>query len=414
MSTESSDNQSTSSGAVASNGQKPANAREVTLLDVAYILTRSRKMILQVIAVFMVLGIGYVTVTPNEYVSTTKVAREAQEESGPLPAAGLSALQGLGVNLGAAGGGLSVSAFPQVLQSREVLLAVARDTIQVGGDLSTSYIDYIDRSPRLRDRVLDYTLYLPWTLRRMVGTGGGEGAINGGVPDSLARLSDVELQAIEKLSTMLFSTIDEESGLMLISVTSQSPDLSASLAESFLTQFSKRVRAIRTKRSRERLSFVEDRLREAAQELEEAEDELANFLERNQNPTTAGLRFQKDRLERQVRFKEELYSTLQTQVSQTRLDVQRRHPVLTVVEQPVVPNRRSSPRLSFTLIFCTILGALVGAGTAIMQAVFSNSGWTSSRREMMHSIETAFSPSNIVRRARGIWRSKEDQRAEDH
>lgn len=414
MSTKSSDNQGTSSGAVASNGQKPVNAREVTLLDVAYILTRSRKMILQVIAVFLVLGIGYVTVTPNEYVSTTKVAREAQEESGPLPAAGLSALQGLGINLGAAGGGLSVSAFPQVLQSREVLLAVAQDTIQVGGDLTTTYLDYIDRPPRLRDRVLDYTLYLPWTLRRMVSIESPEGKVGGGGQDSLARISDIEQKAIEKLNAMLFSTIDEESGLMLISVTSQSPDLSASLAESFLTQFSKRVRAIRTKRSRERLSFVEDRLREAAQELEEAEDELANFLERNQNPTTAGLRFQKDRFERQVRFKEELYSTLQTQVSQTRLDVQRRHPVLTVVEQPVVPLHRSSPRLSLTLIFCTVLGALVGAGTAIMQAVFSNTGWTSSRSEMMHSIETAFSPSNIVRRARGIWRSKEDQHAEDH
>jgi len=414
MSTESSNNQGNSSGAGASNGQKPANAREVTLLDVAYILTRSRKMILQVTAVFLVLGIGYVIVTPNEYVSTTKVARESQEESGPVPAAGLSALQGLGINLGAAGGGLSVSAFPQVLQSREVLLAVARDTIQVGGDLSTSYIDYIDRPPRLRDRVLDYSLYLPWTLRRMLSTESPEGKVKGGGQDTLARISDVEQKAIEKLNAMLFSTIDEESGLMLISVTSQSPDLSASLAESFLTQFSRRVRAIRTKRSRERLSFVEDRLREAAQKLEEAEDELANFLERNQNPTTAGLRFQKDRFERQVRFKEELYSTLQTRVSQTRLDVQRRHPVLTVVEQPVVPLRRSSPRLSLTLIFCTVLGALVGAGTAIMQAVFSNSGWTSSRSEMMYSIETAFSPSNIVRRARGIWRSKGDQHAEDY
>jgi uncharacterized protein involved in exopolysaccharide biosynthesis len=117
---------------------------------------------------------------------------------------------------------------------------------------------------------------------------------------------------------------------------------------------------------------VEGRFEEAEQELETAEDRLAQFLERNQNPTTATLQFRRDRLQRQVSFKEQLYSELQSQLTQTRLDLQRRQPVVTVVEKPVPPRSRSAPNRTLMVILTFILGGILGVGVAFVNAFFRN------------------------------------------
>lgn len=181
-------------------------------------------------------------------------------------------------------------------------------------------------------------------------------------------LTKEEDTALEALDEMLITTVDEETGLMSISVTAGGPYLASDLAQSFVDHLTTRVRAIRTKKVRERLEFVEERFQEAQKELEAAEDRLTQFLERNQNPTSAPLQFQRDRLQRQVRFKEQLYSDLQGQLTQTRLDLQRRQPVVTTVEKPVPPIQRSAPQRSLLVILSFVLGGVVAVGLAFARS----------------------------------------------
>jgi uncharacterized protein involved in exopolysaccharide biosynthesis len=154
---------------------------------------------------------------------------------------------------------------------------------------------------------------------------------------------------------------------MTISVVARGRQLAAGMAQSFVDHLSARVREIRTQKVRERLGFVKSRFQEAQDELEAAENRLARFLERNQNPTTATLRFQRDRLQRQVRFKEQLYTELQSQVTQTELDLQRRQPVVTVVEKPVPPKDRSAPQRTLIVLFCIVGGTFFGIAVAFVR-----------------------------------------------
>jgi uncharacterized protein involved in exopolysaccharide biosynthesis len=180
--------------------------------------------------------------------------------------------------------------------------------------------------------------------------------------------SEEEDEALKSISDKTSASVDEETGLMTISVTATDPQLAASLAESFLDHFTTRVRDIRTEKVRERLEFVEGRFAEAERELETAENQLAQFLERNQNPTTASLQFRRDRLQRQVSFKEQLYSELQSQLTQTRLDLQRHQPVVTVVEEPVAPMLRSAPKRTLVVMLSAILGGILGSVGAFIVA----------------------------------------------
>jgi uncharacterized protein involved in exopolysaccharide biosynthesis len=234
---------------------------------------------------------------------------------------------------------------------------------------------------------------LPWTLKNALGTAISESPTPAGTTDTTAStmLSKEEETALEVISGMVSTSVSEESGLMSISVTAGDPRLAADVAESFVNHLTSRVRALRTAKVRKRLRFVEERFREVEQELEATEERLARFLERNQNPTTASLRFRRDRLERQVRFKEQLYSDLQGQLTQTRLDLQRRQPVVTVVEQAVPPTKRTAPQRVLIVFLSLALGTVLGVGGALVN-VFVGRDRRDDEREKVDEIKRRLIP----------------------
>ncbi|WP_251979423.1 Wzz/FepE/Etk N-terminal domain-containing protein [Salinibacter ruber] len=378
-------------------GYGPRQEDEVSLLDILLVLARNKTLIVRTVLVFTLLGVTYALLAEEEFTSEARVVREAQQESGGLPSGIPSgALSGLGISLGGASSGLTPAAYPDVLQSREVRLAVVRDTFRFpDAERPMKFVEYVNRPPGMLSQVLKYTLWLPWTLKGMLGQAISGSPPPAGTTDTGEPLipSEEEDKAVQSISGKISAFVDEETGLMTISVTASGPQLASELAESFLDHFSTRVREIRTEKVRERLQFVEGRFEEAEQELEKAEERLAQFLERNQNPTTATLQFQQDRLRRQVSFKEQLYGELQSQLTQTRLDLQRRQPVVTVVEKPVPPMSRTSPQRTLIVFFSLLLGGFIGIGMSFVSSLLEARQNEPNEREKINEIREAFSPS---------------------
>jgi uncharacterized protein involved in exopolysaccharide biosynthesis len=365
-------------------------------LDILLVLARHKTLIVRTVLVFTLVGVTYALLAPEKYTSEARVVREAQSESGGLPS-GIpgGALSGLGISLGGASSGLTPAAYPDVLQSREVRLAVVQDTFRFpDAERPMTYVEYVNRPAGPLSTVLDYTLFLPWTLKGMLGQAISGSPAPAGTTDVGEPLipSEEEDAALKAVGNMISASVDEETGLMTISVTAGGPQLASDLAKSFLEHFATRVREIRTEKVRERLEFVEGRFEEAEQELETAEERLAKFLERNQNPTTASLQFRRDRLQRQVSFKEQLYSELQSQFTQTRLDLQRRQPVVTAVEEPVPPMSRTSPKRTLILFFSLLLGGVVGIGIAFVRSLLEARKNEPDERGKINEIREAFWP----------------------
>lgn len=348
---------------------------EVALLDIFLVLARQKVLIVRTVLAFALLGATYALLTPEEYTSNVEMVREAQDGggglSGNLPGGiGGGALSGLGISLGGASSGLTTAAFPEVMKSREVRLSVVRDTFRFPeGKEPMSFVDYVNRPPSVLDLIFEYTLKLPWTLKDAVMEAiAGPPAPTETKDGELVIPSEEEDRALRSIDEMVSVAVDEETGIVSLSVTAESPRLAADLAKRFLHHFTIRVRTIRTEKVKERLSFVKERFQEAEEELDSAEDRLAQFLERNQNPTSPVLQFQRDRLQRQVRFKEQLFSDLQGQLTQTQLDLQRKSPVVTVVEKPDVPLERSAPQRTLIVIVAVLFGGVVSVGGAFLKS----------------------------------------------
>jgi uncharacterized protein involved in exopolysaccharide biosynthesis len=91
-----------------------------------------------------------------------------------------------------------------------------------------------------------------------------------------------------------------------------------------------------------------------------------------------------------VSFKEQLYSELQSQLTQTRLDLQRRQPVVTVVEEPVPPIDRSAPRRTLIFVASLLLSVFLGVAVVLVRFFLTPDEEEQERREKLKEIKQAF------------------------
>jgi uncharacterized protein involved in exopolysaccharide biosynthesis len=154
----------------------------------------------------------------------------------------------------------------------------------------------------------------------------------------------------------------------------------------------------------EQLGFVRRRFREARHDLVRAEDSLAQFLERNRSVLAGGqvpaLSFRRNRLERQVRFKEQLYSQLQEQRTQTRLQLQRRQPVLTVAEQPAPPPDPSGPNRTLVVLLSLLIGGAAGTLAVYLRSLRTATEESEDGRRKLAEIREGLTARGFVRSVR--------------
>jgi uncharacterized protein involved in exopolysaccharide biosynthesis len=148
--------------------------------------------------------------------------------------------------------------------------------------------------------------------------------------------------------------------------------------------------------------FVEARAAEAEIALRQAENRLQDFLQRNRviggSPELA---FERDRLQREVTLRQQLYTSLLQNREEARIREVRDIPVITVIEAPQLPVL-SEGRKS---VFKALLGALVGSVVGLLIAFFTHV-MTVTRRQSSSEAREFFTllEGATPRFLRGKWR----------
>ena len=172
---------------------------------------------------------------------------------------------------------------------------------------------------------------------------------------------------VEWLRDHSSANVDAKTGTVEFSVELPDPDLAAAVAAhmvGLLNDFNQRTRNLR---ARERRKFAEARSQEAQRDFEVAEDSLRVFLTRNrQFEFTPQLMFERNRLERQVTLRQEVYQTLRREYEIARIEEVNDTPVLTVVDPAVAPAYPSSPRRVRMAFVAAVLGGLLGVTLAFL------------------------------------------------
>jgi uncharacterized protein involved in exopolysaccharide biosynthesis len=151
-----------------------------------------------------------------------------------------------------------------------------------------------------------------------------------------------------------------------------------------------------------RRQFAEERLNAAKEELKMAEDQLQAFLQRNRvYSTDPQLRFQQDRLQREVDTRHQVVNTLAQSYEQARIDVARDTPVVTVVEAPRVATVADRRGLVAKLLIAGLLGLIAAFLVALWQE------WVRSLRESRSQEYWEFSEAFLKAKAQLMrWRTR--------
>lgn len=299
-----------------------SGSNEVTLVSIANVLLRHRWLIICSMLVGGVVS-AFANYVPfdNYTASTTFAPRTRGQQS-----ATNSVLAQLGLQ-GASGSGGAY--YVEVIRSSRIL-----------GPVVASMFRHRTQTGEVRA-----------TLTDIYGFKGGE-------PRHARAGAIAQLRSQIKTSTQTGS-----GGIMKLSVTTRSPTLSALVAQRLLDELNAFNLATRQEQASNERQFIEARVAEARLYLTDAENAVQQFTNKNQHfLPISPLALEFDRLSREVKLRQELYTSLAKGLDQARIEEVRDNPVLTIIEvaePPLGPDPRIWPQK-----------AMIGSIFGLLLAIF--------------------------------------------
>jgi uncharacterized protein involved in exopolysaccharide biosynthesis len=305
-------------------------AEETSAIEVINVLLRRRRLMIALPILFAVAGAAAALLSPRKYTASASFMPQLSEGAGGSGAAALA--RQYGVNLGNERPGYSPQFYADLLVSRDILRRVVET-----------------RYP-------------------------GSGASDRG--RSLMEIYDEPIwyEAIDELRSNLSVSVGKETDVVDVAVSTISPRVSEQVVAQLLELLNEFNLAVRRQKAVEEVRFTLARLGEISDSLNEAETELKTFLDRNRQIQNAQLVFERERLERQVGMRQEVFTMLSQSLEQQRIEAMRDMPVITIIDRPEGSARKASRGTARNGILGLVLGLFVAATIALLAEHFRRVG----------------------------------------
>ena len=304
---------------------------EISLWEVLAVLLRRRGTIVLTTVVVAGLAVAFTLLRAETYTTEASFRPQGSEQS----ASQLMALASqFGVSVPGAGEEASPAFYAELLESREILRRAAIRAYDVEGEgavLLKDLLEIEEETEALRDQAT-----IEWLRDEAVDVSTGR-----------------------------------ETGTVTLSVTTEWPDLSKAIADELLAEVARFNLSTRQSQAAEERRFIEERVRQAEEELEAAEDSLRLFLEANRQwQDSPLLRFRHDALQREVTLRSSVLTTLVQSFEQARISEVRDTPVITVLQDPYMPPGPDDRRLLLSVALGVVLGGMMGIVLAFVVEAF--------------------------------------------
>jgi uncharacterized protein involved in exopolysaccharide biosynthesis len=174
-------------------------------------------------------------------------------------------------------------------------------------------------------------------------------------------------KVIDALKGAISSTSSVKTGVITVLVHAGRPDLAVQISSNLLDQVNVYNISRRQEQAAGEKAFVQRQVDEKRAELTQAESDLRNFLESNRMYTQSPeLILERNRLQRQVDLRSNLYQSMLQSYEAARIDEMRDIPVISVIEAPEMPIQ-ADPRGG---VKKTLIGLAVGLVLGVIIAFF--------------------------------------------
>jgi uncharacterized protein involved in exopolysaccharide biosynthesis len=314
-----------------STGQPRAVSDELSILELATILIRRRRLIVGLLVAGILAGVAITILSPRTYRSSAVFLAQGESHTSDLAMAmsqfGFRVPSGTGSSWGA-------PVYVELLRSQALLEPLATQSIAVveeGGRL-VSVLDLlgVPREPESRRLAL----------------------------------------GVRELRRRVRVTEDKSFGAVRLSVDMPRASASYEIAKWLITAVTDFNQSKRRSQAGAERQFAEGQAAEAAEALERAEKRLETFLTRNRSyRASPELLFEHERLTRDVAMKQELYASWVKNREDARIREVRNLPIITLLEEPRLPGVPESRQTPLYATVGGLGGLLLGLAIALMMAL---------------------------------------------
>ena len=337
---------------------------EIDLIALLKTVFVARRFVIKTTILFAVLGVILALVSPTKYTASAKFVPQLSEGRTNSSLGGLASLAGINLSaiMGSQPQEISPSLYPQIAESIPYRLALLEAKV---GSNETSFRNYIlDQSSGLAILPLlkKYTIGLPGLLFNK------QTDNNETLDNSLFQVTKEDRGLFKFLAQVLSIDVDDQEGLVSISVELSDRMVAAQLAQSATDLLQSNIIEFKSQSARNNLDFIERQHESKRQEFEEVQDSIAIFKDQNLNITSSLYQNQLSRLESQFTVTSSVFQELAGQVEQAKIQVNKDTPIFTIIEPVSVPLERSKPKRTMMVIIWTFLGFVFSVGWVLVKS----------------------------------------------
>jgi uncharacterized protein involved in exopolysaccharide biosynthesis len=342
---------------------------EIDLIALVKTLWNGRKLIIKTVLVFMLFGLTIAIFSDKEYTaSSTMVPQLSSSKSKMGGLSSLAAMAGFNLNMNMESNELSPYIYPQIVQSVPFQLELMEAPFKFDGiDHPISIYEYYTNyaKPNVISLITKYTIGLPFVIINALKPDKPE--VSPAIASDSLLYSPIALTENQELIRKMLSKrvtleTNDKDGYVLLNAIAHDPKLAAQVAHKAQTLLQKYITEFKIKKATAQLNFINERYAEKKKEFLKAQTNLAVFVDRNKNVTSAMARTDQDRLQNEYKLAFEVYSQLAQQLEQAQIQVKEDTPVFSIVKPVTVPLERSKPNRPMILVIWTFLGGIIGVG----------------------------------------------------
>lgn len=337
---------------------------EIDLIALLKTIFVARRFVIRTTILFAVVGVILALISPVKYNASSTFVPQLSEGQTNSSLGGLASLAG--INLSAIMGNqpqeISPSLYPQIAESIPYRLALLDATV---GANETSFRDYIlgqDGGVSILSFLKKYTIGLPGLLLNK------QTDNNENLDTSLFQITEQDKDLFELLAQVVSIEVDDQEGLVSISVELADRMVAAQLAQAATDLLQSNIISFKSQSARNNLDFIERQFESKRQEFEQIQDSIAVFKDQNLNITSTLYQNQLTRLESRFTVTSSVFQELAGQVEQAKIQVNKDTPIFTIIEPVSVPLERSKPKRTMMVIIWTFLGGVFSVGWVLLKS----------------------------------------------
>ncbi|OEK06785.1 Wzz/FepE/Etk N-terminal domain-containing protein [Roseivirga misakiensis] len=337
--------------------------------DVFTLIWSGRMLIIKVLSVFLVLGVVFALTNPNEWKAKSVILPEAQSQSlfsGSL--GGLAGLTGVSLPDGQSPGDVPTQIYPNIATNTPFLLELMENEYffkRLGEKVTlAAYITEHSKSS-----LLGKAANLPSQIIKLIA---GENDSPTLVEEEkeevkIYTLNSKQYTALKELRKRISVGVDKKNKIVTVSFQMQDPVVASMVTQDVIDFLAEYLTDYKTAKDQRRLVFIGGQVAEKKEELLKAQAALASFKDQNQGIITNQARSELDNLETEFDLVFNVYSNLQQQYEDARIEVNAKTPPFAIIEPVVIPNSKSSLRKSVVMILFGFLGFIGSVGFILLK-----------------------------------------------